>query len=97
MAKFGNVILTRMFPHFKPKPSDDGVKTYALCPFAVPTKLVTDEYAKGIMDPEDAKRKGTYLYDVHSGRGRRGSPKPRVANDRDRDRIFELDWPQRST
>ena len=75
MAKFGNVILTRMFPHFKPKPSDDGVKTYALCPFAVPTKLVTDEYAKGIMDPEDAKRKGTYLYDVHSGRGEEGVPK----------------------
>ena len=44
-----------MFPHFKPKPSDDGVKTYALCPFAVPTKLCLDEYGKG-MAPEDAKR-----------------------------------------
>ena len=56
IAKFGNVVLTRMFPHFKPKPSEDGVKAFALCPFAVPTKLVLDEYEKD-MSPEDAKRK----------------------------------------
>ena len=33
MSKHGNVVLTRMYPHFKPAPSDDGVKAYALCPF----------------------------------------------------------------
>ena len=56
VAKFGNVILTRMFPHFNPKPSDDGVKTYALCPFFVPTRLMLEEYGKEV-SPEDAKRK----------------------------------------
>ena len=45
-----------MFPHFKPKPSDDGVKTYALCPFVVPTKLALGHYGKDI-SPEDARRK----------------------------------------
>ena len=55
VAKFGNVVLTRMFPHFRPRPSDDGVKTYALCPFAVPTKLVLDGFGKE-KSPEDAKR-----------------------------------------
>ena len=55
VAKFGNVVLTRMFPHFKPRPSDDGVKTYALCPFAVPTRLVLDGFGKD-KSPEDAKR-----------------------------------------
>ena len=33
MSKHGNVVLTRMYPHFKPAPADDGVKAYALCPF----------------------------------------------------------------
>ena len=56
VAKFGNVILTRMFPYFNPKPSDDGVKTYALCPYFVPTRLVLEEYGKEI-STEDAKRK----------------------------------------
>ena len=56
VAKFGNVILTRMFPYFDPKPSDDGVKTYALCPFFVPTRLVLEEYGKEV-SVEDAKRR----------------------------------------
>ena len=55
MAKFGNVVLTRMFPHFRPRPSEDGVKTYALCPFAVPTRLVLDGFGKE-KSPDDAKR-----------------------------------------
>ena len=60
VAKFGNVVLTRMFPHFKPRPSDDGVKTYALCPFAVPTRLVLDGFGKD-KSPEDAKREAAKM------------------------------------
>lgn len=56
VAKFGNVILTRMFPYFNPKPSDDGVKSYALCPFFVPTRLVLEEYGAGV-SAEDAERR----------------------------------------
>ena len=32
VSKTENVVLTRMFPTFKPRPSDDGVKAYAICP-----------------------------------------------------------------
>ena len=55
MSKHGNVVLTRMYPHFKPAPADDGVKAYALCPWFIPTRLVTDEY-KGL-NSEEAKLK----------------------------------------
>ena len=46
VAKFGNVVLTRMFPNMKPCPSHEGVKAYAICPWYVPTKMVTDEHEK---------------------------------------------------
>ena len=42
VSKHENVVLTCMFPHFNPKPSEDGVKMYALCPAFVPTRLVLD-------------------------------------------------------
>ena len=42
VSKHENVVLTRLFPHFSPKPSEDGVKMYALCPAFVPTRLVLD-------------------------------------------------------
>ena len=57
IAKFGNVVLTRSFPkmEIKPTPAEEGIKAFALCPFFVPTKLVTDEY-KGL-SVEEAKLK----------------------------------------
>ena len=39
----------------KPTPAEEGIKAFALCPFFVPTKLVTDEY-KGL-SVEEAKLK----------------------------------------
>ena len=40
ISKHENVVLTQMFPHLNPKPSEDGIKAYALCPSFVPTRLV---------------------------------------------------------
>ena len=50
-------MLTRSFPkmEIKPTPAEEGIKAFALCPFFVPTKLVTDEY-KGL-SVEEAKLK----------------------------------------
>ena len=67
ISKHENVVLTRMFPHFKPDPSDDGVKAYALCPVFVPTRLVLDEF--GIEDREEAMRHAAR--EVYKGRGTR--------------------------
>ena len=67
ISKHENVVLTRMFPHFKPDPLDDGVKAYALCPVFVPTRLVLDEF--GIEDREEAKRHAAR--EVYKGRGTR--------------------------
>ena len=44
VAKFGNVVLTRMFPNMKPCPADEGVKAFAICPWYVPTQMVTEEH-----------------------------------------------------
>ena len=51
------MVLTRSFPkmEIKPTPAEEGIKAFALCPFFVPTKLVTDEY-KGL-SVEEAKLK----------------------------------------
>ena len=67
ISKHENVVLTRMFPHFKPDPLDDDVKAYALCPVFVPTRLVLDEF--GIKDREEAKRHAAR--EVYKGRGTR--------------------------
>ena len=49
------MVLTRSFPTLRPSPSVEGVKAYALCPWFIPTRLVTDEY-KGL-NSEEAKLK----------------------------------------
>ena len=67
ISKHENVVLTRMFPQFKPNPSDDGVKAYALCPVFVPTRLVLDEF--GIKDRDEAKRHAAR--EVYKKRGTR--------------------------
>ena len=62
MSKHGNVVLTRMYPHFKPAPADDGVKAYALCPFYIPTRMVLEEPNFGNkegMGKEEATRNAT--------------------------------------
>ena len=62
MSKHGNVVLTRMFPHFKPSPADDGVKAYALCPFYIPTRMVLEEPSFGNKEgteKEEATRRAT--------------------------------------
>jgi len=62
MSKHGNVVLTRMFPHFKPAPADDGVKAYALCPFYIPTRMVLEEPSFGNKEgteKEEATRNAT--------------------------------------
>ena len=62
MSKHGNVVLTRMYPHFKPAPADDGVKAYALCPFYIPTRMVLEEPSFGNkegMGKEEATRNAT--------------------------------------
>ena len=63
VAKFGNVILTRYFPRSDPRPSDDGVRAYALCPFFVPTRLMLEEYGREV-SAEDAMRRAAR--DVYS-------------------------------
>ena len=40
ISKHVNVALTQMFPHLTPKPSEDGVKAYALCSSGVPTRMI---------------------------------------------------------
>ena len=40
ISKHANVALTQMFPHLNPKPSEDGVKAYSLCPSGVPTRMI---------------------------------------------------------
>lgn len=54
VSKTGNVVLTRMFPDFKPRPSDDGIKAYAICPTVVPTDLNIGE--AGVEDKKEAMR-----------------------------------------
>ena len=54
VSKTENVVLTRMFPTFKPRPSDDGVKAYSICPVVVPTDLNLGE--AGVEDREEAMR-----------------------------------------
>ena len=68
IAKFGNVVLTRSFPKMamKPTPSEDGVKAFALCPFYVPTKLVTDEY-KGLSTEESKLRVAREIHKESKG------------------------------
>ena len=43
-----------MFPDFKPRPSDNGVKAYAICPSVVPTDMNIGE--AGVEDREEAMR-----------------------------------------
>ena len=43
-----------MFPHIKPRPSDDGVKAYTICPSVVPTDMNIGE--AGVEDREEAVR-----------------------------------------
>ena len=54
VSKTGNIVLTRMFPDFKPRPSDNGVKAYAICPSVVPTDMNIGE--AGVEDREEAMR-----------------------------------------
>ena len=53
VAKYGNVALTRIIPTFNSPPSDEGVKAFALCPWYVPTKMVTEEHKE--LNREDSK------------------------------------------
>ena len=61
-------MLTRSFPKMvmKPTPSEDGVKAFALCPFFVPTKLVTDEY-KGLSTEESKLRVAREIHKESKG------------------------------
>ena len=50
-------MLTRSFPLLRPPPSGEGVKAFALCPWFIPTKLVTDEPRYKGMSIEESKLK----------------------------------------
>ena len=54
VSKHVNVALTQMFPHLTPKPSEDGVKAYALCPSGVPTRMILGDIKQTKL--EDGRR-----------------------------------------
>ena len=68
IAKFGNVVLTRYFPGSDPRPSDDGVKAYALCPFFVPTRLMLEEYGREVSTEDALRRAARDVYGYSKSR-----------------------------
>ena len=69
IAKFGNVVLTRYFPRSDPRPSDDGVRAYALCPFFVPTRLMLEEYGREVSAEDAMRRAARDVYSYSKSRG----------------------------
>ena len=51
----------------RPSPSEEGVKAFALCPWFVPTKMVTDEPEYKGLTIEESKRK--VAQEIHKGQG----------------------------